>query len=132
MQLEYRLDRMPTTEDIVLVYESSGIDRPTTDQQRIEEMYQNSNLIATAWDGNELVGVARSLTDFCFCCYLSDLAVSKEYQSKGIGKKLIRITKERLGERVTLILLAAPSAVEYYPKIGMERIEHGYLIHREA
>lgn len=93
-------------------------------------MYANSNLVATAWDEDKLVGVSRSLTDFCYCCYLSDLAVRKDYRSNGIGKKLIELTKNIIGEQTTLILLAAPAAMDYYPKVGFQKIDKGFIIKR--
>ncbi|SFS90979.1 Acetyltransferase (GNAT) domain-containing protein [Succinivibrio dextrinosolvens] len=95
--------------------------RPINDYERIEQMLKNANLIVTAWDGNELVGIARSVTDFSFCCYVSDLAVRGSYQKKGIGKKLLQVTKDNIHNNAKLILLAAPQATEYYPHIGFER-----------
>ena len=79
-----------------------------------------------------LVGVSRSLTDFCYCCYLSDLAVMEEYKQLGIGRKLIDLTRERLGDRVTLLLLSAPGAMEYYPKVGFDPIKNGFVIKRKV
>ncbi len=130
MEIVYRNDITPRADQIIDVYDSSGINRPTTDRQRIEKMYANSNLIFTAWDNDKLVGVSRSLTDFCYCCYLSDLAVRKEYQKSGVGKKLVELTKEEIGEQTTLILLAAPTAMDYYPKIGMQKTDNGFIIKR--
>ncbi|MCO5249306.1 MAG: GNAT family N-acetyltransferase [Chitinophagales bacterium] len=130
MEIEYRDDIQPTTHQIIDVYDSSGIMRSTTDVKRIEKMYTHSNLVITAWDNGQLVGISRSLTDFCYCCYLSDLAVRKEYQKNGIGKKLIDLTKNKIGEQTALILLAAPSAIDYYPKVGMQKIENGFIIRR--
>jgi ribosomal protein S18 acetylase RimI-like enzyme len=97
--------------------------RPVDDQQCIAAMLEHANLLCTAWDGAVLVGVARSVTDFEYCCYLSDLAVDVNYQQRGIGRELIRLTQSRLGPRATLILLAAPRAEAYYPKVGFE--QHG-------
>ena len=130
MEIIYRTDITPDTDEIIDVYNSSGINRPIKDKERIAKMYANSNLVATAWDEDKLVGVSRSLTDFCYCCYLSDLAVRKDYQSNGIGKKLIELTKNIIGEQTTLILLAAPAAMDYYPKIGFQKIDNGFIIKR--
>ncbi len=69
MNITYQTNKTPTVEEIIAVYESSTINRPIQDVTRIQKMYDQSNLIVTAWDGDELVGVARSLTDFCYCCY---------------------------------------------------------------
>lgn len=131
MEITYRIDIIPGTDQIIDVYNSSGINRPTVDKERITKMYENSNLIVTAWDNDKLVGIARSLTDYCYCCYLSDLAVKKEYQTSGIGKKLIELTKNEIGEQTALILLSAPVAMDYYPKVGFQKIDNAFLIKRK-
>jgi predicted N-acetyltransferase YhbS len=130
MNITYRLDVNPEPELVIDLYNSSGINRPTADKERIAGMYANSNLVVTAWDEDQLVGIARSLTDFCFCCYLSDLAVRKEYQKYGIGKKLIGLTKDKIGDQTMLLLLSAPTAMEYYPKAGFLKVENGFIINR--
>jgi len=131
MKITYRSDLRPETEKIIDVYNSSGLNRPTADKDRIAQMYSNSNLVVTAWYNDELVGIARSLTDFCFCCYLSDLAVRKEYQKLGIGKRLISLTKEKIGDQTMLLLLSAPAAMDYYPKTGFQKVENGFIINRK-
>lgn len=130
IEIIYRKDITPEIDQIVDVYNSSGINRPITDKERIGKMYANSNLVLTAWDNDKLVGISRSLTDFCYCCYLSDLAVRREYQTSGIGKKLIELTKDEIGQQTSLILLSAPTATDYYPKVGMQKIDNGFIIKR--
>lgn len=130
MEITYQTDVIPEINSIIDLYKSSGIIRPVSDFQRIARMYAHANLVVTAWDGTCLVGISRSLTDFCYCCYLSDLAVRQEYKSGGIGKKMIAITKEIIGEESMLLLLAAPAAMEYYPKVGLAKVENGFIINR--
>jgi N-acetylglutamate synthase-like GNAT family acetyltransferase len=130
MEIIYRDNVTPETDQIIDVYNSSGIIRPTTDKERIKKMFSNSNLVITAWDKDKLVGISRSLTDFCYCCYLSDLAVRKEYQTSGIGKNLIKMTKDSIGEQAALILLSSPTAMDYYPKVGFQKIDNGFIIKR--
>lgn len=130
MEIAYQIGIIPDTDQIIDVYKSSGINRPTIEKERIEKMYANSNLVITAWNKDKLVGISRSLTDFCYCCYLSDLAVRREYQSNGIGRKLIELTRNRIGEQTTLLLLSAPTAMDYYPKIGFQKIDSGFIIKR--
>ena len=132
MEIIYQQDLIPETDAIITLYDSAGLKRPIDDLARITEMYANSNLVITAWHNKKLVGVARSLTDFCYCCYLSDLAVHNDFKDKGIGKRLIAATRERLGSSVTLILLSAPGAMGYYPKMGFEAINNGFIINREG
>ena len=73
----------------------------------------------------------RALTDFSYCCYLSDLAVNKSHQGQGIGQQLIVQVKQEIGDQVALILLSASSAMSYYPRIGFENIENGFIIKRK-
>ncbi len=95
-------------------------------------MLAHGNIIITAWHKGLLVGISRALSDFSFCCYLSDIAVDTAYQKKGIGKELIRLTHQIAGENdTTLILLAAPKAASYYPKIGMDRFSDCFIIKRK-
>lgn len=128
--IKYKVGIVPKISEIIEVYDSSKIKRPTEDSGRIRKMYENSNLTITAWFNNELIGIARSITDFCYACYLSDLAVKSEYQKEGIGKQLIKLTKKEIGKQTALILISAPLAIEYYPKIGFDKIENGFIIHR--
>ena len=130
MEIVFKTDRIPDVDEVIRVYSESGIKRPTHDKERIAQMYAHSNLVVTAWDGDKLVGISRSLTDFCYCCYLSDLAVDKRYQKMGIGKKMITITKEKIGDKTMLLLLAAEPAMTYYPKVGFEPVLNGYIIKR--
>ena len=118
--IEYRVNAPITTEQFIDVLNRStlGARRPVDDRECMEGMVRNSNLCVTAWDGATLVGVARSMTDFHYACYLSDLAVDERYQRSGIGKALIAHTQKQLRPRCRIRLIAAPGAAEYYPKIG--------------
>jgi ribosomal protein S18 acetylase RimI-like enzyme len=102
--------------------------RPLADLACLEGMIKNSNLVATAWHDQLLVGIARSVTDFHFCCYLSDLAVDVTHQRQGIGKQLMKITQETLGPRCSIVLLAAPAAVDYYSHVGLEHHPQAWIL----
>ena len=101
-----------------MIKSTLGERRPVNDMDRIIAMVDNANLIITARHEQKLIGVARSITDFVYCTYLSDLAVDEAYQKRGIGKELIRLTKSETPQATT-ILLSAPKAMSYYPHIGM-------------
>lgn len=98
-----------------------GARRPLDDIDVVQAMLDHADLMITAWDDTRLVGVARCVTDYVYCCYLSDLAVDEEYQHQGIGKALIATVEQHLQPTCKIILLAAPQAVEYYGKIGFEQ-----------
>ena len=93
--------------------------RPIDEPATIQAMLDHASILITARSSGVLVGVSRAITDFAYCTYLSDLAVDEDFQHQGIGKELIRHTHEAAGRGTTLILLSAPKASEYYPKIGM-------------
>lgn len=111
----------------VLIKSTLGERRPIDDLVRVEKMLAHADLILTARVDGKLVGVSRAISDFVYCTYLSDLAVDEAYQHKGIGKELIRITKLEIPQ-AKLILLAAPAAVGYYPKIGMTKFENAFVL----
>lgn len=130
--IKYKSNVVPEVDRVIELYKNAGLKRPVDDEERILKMYEHANLIVTAWDGKRLVGVSRALTDFSYCCYLSDLAVSPDYQKQGIGKKLIQLTKDLCGDQAMLLLLSAPSALTYYPATGFRKVENGFIIDRKS
>lgn len=128
-EIIYAVEKSLDVSEFVEVLKNSTLAerRPINDVQRILSMCNNSNLTVTARLDGKLIGVARSITDFVYCTYLSDLAVDTKYQKKGIGKRLIEETKKQTPQ-AKLILLSAPAAVDYYPKIGMTKHNHCYFI----
>ena len=121
-------------DQVIELYNAStlGERRPVDDRQVMSDMLRHANLVVTAWDDNSLVGIARTLTDFSYVGYLSDLAVRVSHQRNGIGIHLVQKTREKMGPRSMLVLLAAPKAVEYYPKIGFTKHNSAWTINAEA
>jgi len=115
----------------ILQVSTLGARRPVEDLPRLDKMLRHASLIITARHDGELIGVARSMTDFSYCCYLSDLAVDAGWQRQGIGRRLIEETKKAAGPEATLILLAAPAAQDYYGKIGMSAANNCWTLARE-
>ncbi len=134
MTIAYHHDRSIAPEQFIDVLKRStlGERRPIDDAACIADMLRHADLLCTAWDGEQLIGVARSVTDFSYCCYLSDLAVDVAYQRQGIGKELIRQTQARLGPKCKIILLAAPAATAYYPGIGFSQHHSAWLLNRDT
>lgn len=120
--ISYQLEPGLTPAEFVDVLRRSTLAerRPVDKPETIAGMLQHADVIVTARASGLLVGVSRAITDFSYCTYLSDLAVDESYQRCGIGRELIRLTHEAAGPQTTLILLAAPKAVEYYPHIGFQ------------
>jgi predicted N-acetyltransferase YhbS len=96
----------------------------------MKNMVENCSIMIVAKEGEKIIGVARSISDFSYCCYLSDLAVDQEYQRQGIGKMLIKKTQEQLQDNCKIILLSAPDATEYYPKLGFEKHPSAWVLQK--
>ena len=134
MTIDYAIeDDLQADEFIdVLVRSTLAERRPVDDAPRIEAMLRNANVVATARSGGLLVGISRAISDRVYCTYLSDLAVDRSFQGRGIGRELIRRTHEASGLGTLLILLAAPAAETYYPHIGMQPHHSCWMRPREA
>lgn len=128
--IEYRLGGSLDLEVALDLYRAStlGERRPVGEPERIATMLANANILVTAWDGPLLVGLARSVSDLSYFTYLADLAVRLSHQRKGIGRELIRLTREAGGPKTNLLLLSAPAAVDYYPQRGFKRHESAWLL----
>ena len=130
MAIEYRTGHDLDLDKVIELYQSSTLGErgPIHDRPRFSAMLKNANLVITAWDLDLLVGISRSLTDFSHFTYLADLAVRLSYQEKGIGKELIRLTQLEGGPNTTILLLAAPAAEKYYPRIGFSQARQAWLL----
>ena len=132
MTIVYDREDYLGADDYIDIVKKSGLNRPIEDRGRVERMLAHANLIVTARQDGRLVGFARSLTDFCFCCYLSDLAVEKACQGEGIGKRLIEETRKAAGgELTTTLLLSAPTAMTFYQGIKMPNADNCFLYRRK-
>lgn len=132
MNIQFKVNAKVSAAAVIEVFKSAGLNRPVNDTARVQAMLDNSNLIITAWDGHHLIGIARSVTDYNYCCYLSDLAVRKENQQSEIGKTLVELTQNAVGENTMLLMLSTGPIQEYFPKDGLEKIEHGFIIKQAA
>ncbi len=129
-EITYRIGNKLDIDAVIDLYRAStlGERRPVDNRTCMAGMIQNANLPVTAWENDLLVGIARTVTDFHYCAYLSDLAVRLSHQRKGIGKELIRITQAELEPTATLILLSAPAAEKYYPHIGFTHHPQAWIL----
>jgi len=120
-----------SSKELLETFKSSGIKRPGN-TKRLGKMIKHSNLIVSARESGKLVGVARALTDFSWVCYVSDIAVRKEYQNQGIGKRLVSEIQKILGSGVMILLVSAPTAEKFYPKIGFQKAKNAWKIPRKS
>ena len=129
--IDYQINADVNAGEVIELYRDAGLPRPIDDAERIERMLAGANLVVTAREDGRLVGISRSITDGAWSCYLADLAVATSHQKFGIGRKLVELTKQAAGEESMVLLLSVPTALNYYPKIGMERLDNAFIIWRE-
>jgi len=127
--IDYRLEPDLTAEAFIDLLKRSTLAerRPVDDPVTIAGMLAHADLIVTARAGGVLVGVSRAITDFSYCTYLSDLAVAADHQRRGIGRELIRRT-QRAAPKAKIVLLAAPAAEKYYPRIGFTHHPQAWIL----
>ena len=130
MAITYRRGNHVDLTQVIDLYHACtlGARRPLDDRAIAQQMLNHANLVISAWDGDLLVGISRSMTDFGYVCYLADLAVRESHQRLGLGLELIKRTRAELGARAMIVLIAAPQAVDYYPKIGFTRHESAWIL----
>lgn len=127
--ITYRTGNDLDLDQVIELYRAStlGERRPIDDRERFAAMLRHANLVITAWEGELLIGISRCTTDFVWYTYLSDLAVRVSHQRGGIGRELMRRTQAAAPE-ATVLLLAAPKAVDYYPHVGFTRCERAFVL----
>ncbi len=129
-EITFRHDAAISVEQAIDLYNRStlGERRPVSRPDIFAGMLKNADITITAWDGEKLVGISRTLTDFSYVAYLADLAVDVDYQRQGIGKRLIEVTKQKIGPDCMVVLLAAPTANDYYAKLGFEHNPRAWML----
>ena len=132
-KINYKTGNQLDLDEFIDLYVSStlGERRPVDNRDYMAQMLSEANLIITAWEDDLLVGISRSFTDWGYIAYLADLAVRLSHQHKGIGKELLIRTRAALAPEATVILIAAPAATEYYPKIGMKPHDSAWILRPE-
>ncbi len=130
--IDYKINVKISVQQFISLLQTSSLGerRPIHDQTCLKGMLENSNLIISAWSKNKLIGIARSVTDFHYACYLSDLAIDARFQKQGIGKKLQSLTQKQLGAQCKIILIAAPAAHDYYEQLGFTNNERCWVLNR--
>ena len=132
MSVSYQQESHFDLDEMLKVYQASGISRPLQDRERMAVMLASANLLITARDNGTLIGVARCLTDRAYVVYICDLLVDKAWQQQGIGKALLLAVQQATGPKVQQLLRSAPSAMQYYPKVGFTAVDNAFDIQRQC
>ena len=111
---------------IATLYRRAALLRQTDNAQKLQQAFENTQLVLTAWHSERLVGLARVLTDSVQVAYLCDLAVEPDVQGLGIGKMLIDAVLER-SPGTELVLRDSNLSAGFYEHLGFRPIENGWV-----
>ncbi len=127
--ISYQLEAEISINEFQSILEESGLARrrPMEDLNLLAQMISGSNLLVTARAEGKLVGLLRGISDHCYRSFIADLAVSQDYQRKGIGRQLLTIAREQAPE-ARLFLFSAEDAAPFYENLGFHLHERCYQL----
>jgi ribosomal protein S18 acetylase RimI-like enzyme len=133
MDVRFKIDPNPApkSEAVLALFERAGILFPNWTVERMDRALKSSSVVVCAWSGNELIGFARAISDFAWCAYLSQLCVAPQFQNRGIGKRLVALVVQQLGQEVSLLVHSAESATGFYQAVGFELYSNVYRMNRK-
>lgn len=85
-----------------------------------------------AYEGDELIGVARTVDDGQYYASIVDVLVKPSYQGRGIGRALVLDLQERLRDFLQVSLTAAADVRPFYEQLGWRRQTSALLLPRSA
>lgn len=125
MDIEIKKGFVPEMDDVIKLYDDCGWTAYTDEPETLEKAIKNSLEVFTLWDGEILVGLARTVGDGATICYLQDILILNSYQGKGLGTRLLG---EVLADNVSIrqfILLTEDTHKnrKFYKKLGLRPVE---------
>lgn len=129
-EIKYTLNGAVDIEELKELFQSAGLHRPE-DSLSLRKMLIHAKLIVTARHQNQLVGIARALTDFSSCCFLSEVAVRQEYEQRNIASKMLDLIRKEVEEDCDLIMLVPPGQEERSKELGFTKAENLFMIPRQ-
>ena len=121
MPLRYELSKIPDLETVVRLYRSVGW--PFGEEpERLRIALANCHRVASAWDGDKLVGLALAVSDGVFVVYYSHVLVDPDYQGRGIGSRLMEdLGRQYKGLDQEVVLCERPME-RFYVKCGFRQL----------
>lgn len=110
------------------VYESVGW--LGHDNENIENIFHNSSHVVIVKNYDEVIAIARALSDGVFNAAIYDVVVKKTYQQKGISRKMIEILLEDLKQISCIHLISTTGNEELYRKLGFKKLKTGMAIYK--
>lgn len=120
--IRYEVDNAVPLEQMLALYKALGW-RQHLYPERVAKALAASARVATAWDGDRLVGMARIISDGEFCVYLPEILLYPEYQGRGIGTDLMNRVLAGYEHVQNRILLADSGNEPFYERFGFKTVD---------
>lgn len=119
--MEIKVGILPEKEQILALYEDVGWTSYTDEPDLLMKAIENSQKVWTLWEGEKLIGLARTIGDEATICYLQDILILKSYQGRGLGGYLLKeIMKENEKIRQFVLLTDDTEKTKgFYKKLGL-------------
>ena len=110
--------------DILRLYESVGWTAYTENPEVLRTGFENSMLILTAYEGDQLLGIIRAVGDGYTVVFIQDILVFPEYQRKGIGSALLQAILDRYSHvrQIELATDNTPKTIAFYKSMGFREL----------
>ena len=122
---EIKLIKTASRDDLFLLYTDAGWLTPGDSSDFLGRIVADSAVFAGAFLNNRMIGMGRALSDMTSDAYIQDVAVLKEFQGRGIGKKIIQILIAGLQKSGVdwIGLIAQPGTTGFYENLGFHVLE---------
>ena len=127
-QLIIKTIKTASMEELIQLYKEAEWWQPSYDYdpEFLNYIVKDSAIFVGAFLDKKLIGMGRALSDLASDAYIQDIAVLKEFRSKGIGKKIIQTLIEKLKENNVdwIGLVAQPGTSSFYKELGFEILKN--------
>ena len=93
--------------------------------------FENSHTAVFVYDGDELIGFGRAISDDAYQAAVYDMAVVPEYQKQGIGTTIMEKILSGI-RHCNVILYAAVGKQAFYEKVGLRRMKTGMALFKDS
>lgn len=123
--MEIKTGIIPEKDQVMALYRDVRWTAYTDEPDLLMEAMKNSLKVWTLWDGEKLIGLARTIGDGATICYLQDILILKSYQGRGLGSDLLKEIMEENKKIRQFVLLTEDSEKTkgFYKKSGLSEVE---------
>ena len=111
-------------QEILHLYASVGWTAYTDHPELLLKGFENSMLTLAAYEGEQLLGIIRTVGDGHTIVFVQDILVFPEYQRKGVGSALLQAILDRYSHvrQIELATDNTPKTIAFYKSMGFREM----------